>query len=278
MKKWILILSLLLLGCSQTPTSQPAADQPRAQIEVTVVVPARSSEPALPAGPISLVALGDSLTLGEGDEAGFGYPGRLLAFVNEFRPGSTMTNLGQSGWTSDALINGDQGIESQLDRATLELESAASEGRGAVAFVWIGSNDLWYLYEFGEGSDENDLADINHFLSNITTILARLRETGAVVVVALLDDQSKRPVARRGEAFTGISGEELSRMSVQVDQYNGIIAVKAAQYGAILVDFYSTEIFTNSATLDDDGIHPNQVGYGLITERWLDALAPFLLQ
>ena len=189
-----------------------------------------------------------------------------------------MTNLGQAGWNSDALINGDQGIESQLDRAVVELESAVSEGRGAIALVWIGSNDLWYLYENGEGSDENDLADINHFLTNMTTILSSLRETGAVVIVALLDDQSKRPVALRGEAFTGITGEELSRMSVQVEQYNGIIAVKAGQYGAILVDFYSTKIFTSSATLDDEGNHLNQIGYDLIAERWLNALAPFMVQ
>jgi lysophospholipase L1-like esterase len=187
-----------------------------------------------------------------------------------------MTNLGQSGWNSDALINGDQGLSGQLPRALEELETAVAEGRGAVALVWIGSNDLWYLYEFGEGSDENDALDAEHFAANLDMILGQLGAAGAHVIVALLDDQSKRPVAVRGEAFPSITSDELNRMSQQVTRYNEIIAEKAAQHGALTVDFYSTDIFTNPATLYDDGNHPNPAGYDIIAQMWLDALNPLL--
>ncbi|MCC7117622.1 MAG: hypothetical protein IT310_03775 [Anaerolineales bacterium] len=271
MKKIILILTIVISACSATPTiidSEP----------VTEAAPQSITPPtALPAGPVTLVALGDSLTQGDGDDTGSGYPGRLIAMVNELRPDSDLTNFGQSGWNSDALINGDQGLPSQLDRAVAEIQIAVSEGRGAVALVWIGSNDLWYLYEYGGNvGDPSEAADREHFSTNLQTILSRLREAGALVFIALLDDQSLRPIAVKGEAFPSTTKAELKQMSVQVQRYNEIIAERAAQNGAVTVDFYHTEIFTNPATLYDDGNHPNPAGYDLIAQLWFGALRPFL--
>jgi lysophospholipase L1-like esterase len=276
MKKFILICSLFLFGCSaplQTPpeaASTPSAeDHPEVTQPPTVV--------SLPSGPLTIVALGDSLTQGDGDNSGLGYPARLLALVNSVRPDSTMTNLGQSGWNSDALIQGDQGIESQLDRAVAELQAATSQGKVAVAFVWIGSNDLWYLYEYGgDINAEGNVQDSLHFATNMDLIISRLRNTGAAVFVALLDDQSQRPVALKGEAFTSVTQDELGQMSLQVQRYNEIINEKSAQYGARVVDFYNTDIFTNPTTLYDDGNHPNQAGYKLIAQKWYEALFPLL--
>ena len=54
---------------------------------------------------ITLITLGDSLTKGDGDEAGGGYPPRLLNRLKRLYPGSILRNLGESGWTSDDLIN-----------------------------------------------------------------------------------------------------------------------------------------------------------------------------
>jgi lysophospholipase L1-like esterase len=293
MKRMILIFWLLFTACSQEVTSTPppgiitetpqAPFPPTATLEEGTSIPATDlplTEPpqaaALPAGPVTIVALGDSLTQGDGDDSGRGYTGRLMDMVNAIRPGSTMTNLGQSGWNSDALINGDQGLPGRLPQAVEQLEAAVAEGRGAVALVWIGSNDLWYLYEFGEGSDENDALDAEHFAANMDMILGQFRAVGAQVIVALLDDQSKRPVALRGEAFTSITPDELNRMSQQVIRYNEIISEKAAQYDALTVDFYSTDIFTDPSTLYDDGNHPNAAGYDIIAQKWFDALSPLL--
>jgi lysophospholipase L1-like esterase len=293
MKRIILVLSFLLTACAQaTPATSPRmtiTETPQATLpametaEEVTSIPATEvsatdlpSAATLPPGPVTLVALGDSLTQGDGDDTGRGYTQRLLDMANGIRPGSTMTNLGQSGWNSDALINGDQGLPGQLPRTLEELETAVAEGRGAVALVWIGSNDLWYLYEFGEGSDENDALDAEHFAANMDRILGQLRDAGAQVIVALLDDQSKRPVALRGEAFPAITPDELNRMSQQVTRYNEIIAEKAAQFDALTVDFYSTDIFTNPATLYDDGNHPNPAGYDIIAQKWFDALSLLL--
>jgi lysophospholipase L1-like esterase len=157
------------------------------------------------------------------------------------------------------------------------LQNARSQGKAALALVWIGSNDLWYLYEFGGDIDDaGDASDAQHFEANIDTILSQLRGTGAQVVIALLDDQSKRPIAMKGEAFVAITPDELSRMSAHVDVYNQIIRDKAAQYGALTVDFYSTDIFTNPETLYYDGNHPNQAGHDIIAQKWFEAIKPIL--
>jgi lysophospholipase L1-like esterase len=289
MKKLIIVLALLLAACSSGAPTSSSVDQTPAKTEAPTGMPNPTVEGSpvpvaptvvsstLPSGPVTLVALGDSLTQGDGDESGRGYPGRLLDMLNGVRPGSDLVNLGQSGWSSDALIAGDQGLESQLERAVTSLHSANARGRAAVALVWIGSNDLWYLYEYGgDVNDEGDGQDVQRFAKNMDTILGGLRKTGAPVIVALLDDQSKRPVALKGEAFTAITQDELKRMSVQVGRYNAIIVSKAAQYDALTVDFSSTDIFTNPATLYDDGNHPNGAGYDLIARKWWDALSPLL--
>ena len=288
MKKYILLFALLLSACNlpgSATSTEPTAEEAINEAPQTEDAPQADSNPPisiqpaapLPPGPVHMVALGDSLTQGDGDDSGRGYPGRLLEMVNAVRPDSTLSNFGQSGWSSDALINGDQGLESQLTRAVSELQDATSQGKAALALVWIGSNDLWYLYEYGGDIDDaGDTSDAQRFEANIDTILSQLRGTGAQVVIALLDDQTKRPVAIKGEAFVSITPDEMARMSTHVDVYNQIIRDKAAQYGALTVDFYSTDIFTNPATLYDDGNHPNQAGYDIIAQKWFDAISPLL--
>jgi len=248
--------------------SIPLADPPVLTYTTFLPIVLRQAS-TIPPGAITLYALGDSLTAGDGDDspAGGGYPRRLINQIQSSRPGSSVTNLGQSGWTSADLINGLGGVPSQLDQTVA--------AHPTLACVWIGSNDLWYLYEFGNPSPADEAQDLQNFTNNLDTILSRLRGGGTTVFIALLDDQSQRPVASSG-AFPGISAAERALMSQQVTRYNQAISNKAAQYGATAVDFYHTTIFTNPATLADDGNHPNAAGYDIITQIWFNAMSPQL--
>jgi lysophospholipase L1-like esterase len=273
MKYYAMLFVLLLAAC------QPAQVDVAPPVVEVIDTPSvdLSSPETLPTGPISLIAIGDSLTEGDTDETGLGYTGRVLDAVLQRHPDSTMLNMGKSGWNSDALIQGDQGLDGQLPRAVAETQTAISDGRSAVVFVWIGSNDLWYLYEFGgDVTDEQEQQDIEHFASNMDLILSQLRGAGAQVIVALLDDQAKRPIALKGEAFPEVPPAELARMSVQVQRYNNVIIEKAAEYGALTVDFYNTDIFTDPNLLYYDGNHPNTAGYERIAEIWLSGLEALL--
>ncbi len=290
---WLFIVTLILLSaCAPTaastpepvaPTNQPApatqappTENPATATETTAPAAPPSDRITLPEGPLTIVTLGDSLTEGQGDESGInGYPPRLQTLIEPLRPGSQVLNFGKSGWTSGDLINGINGEASQLEPAIAATPN--------VALVWIGSNDLWYLYEYGpEPMDSaTEAQDLATYEANLDTILGRLKQAGAITFIALLDDQSRRPVVAAPPnpaepAFTATTPEDIARMAAHVSAYNEIILRKAAEYGAIPVDFFNTDIFTNPATLYGDGNHPNTAGYELITQIWFGALEPTL--
>jgi lysophospholipase L1-like esterase len=256
------------------PTRSPDILPPPTNIAPAVLP--NSQPTTLPSGPLTIVALGDSLTEGQGDESGAGgYPSRLQTLVEASHPGTQVLNVGHSGWAAPDLINGLTDIPSELEQAV-----AADPD---VALVWIGSNDLWYLYEYGPDpiSAEAEQQDLQAYEANLDTILSTLAQSGAQVFIALLDDQSKRPVVAdppnpAEPALPYTTADDLVRMSVHIAAYNEIIRRKAADYNAVTVDFYNTDIFTNPATLYDDGNHPNSAGYGEITQIWFAALEPYL--
>ena len=115
------------------------------------------------------------------------------------------------------------------------------------------------------------------FRGNIKTILASLKGTGARLYIALLDDQSKRPVMRnpqlRRDSYDKITADDVSRMSVQTGKYNAVLRELAASYGATTVDFFDTTIFETPATLSEDGNHPNGTGYDAIARIWHQAIS-----
>lgn len=266
----------------QPPTVEATAPRPVTNPPATPTTSAEtSSVPAkisnqLPPGALTIVALGDSLTQGDGDESGLGgYPARLQKLIEAQRPGTQILNLGKSGWTSADLINGVNG-----EAAILPQALAAKPN---LALLWIGSNDLWYLYEYGPEpmTTTAESEDLANYEANLDSILRQLTNSGARVFIALLDDQSKRPVVANPPnpaepAFSAITTEDLARMSIHVNAMSAILQKKAAEYGAVTVDFYKTDIFTNPATLSSDGNHPNTTGYEKITQIWFAALEPAL--
>jgi len=244
-------------------------------------IPPLPSTTPQPTGAALLVAIGDSLTEGQGDDRGDGggFPARLRIYLDGVRPGSTVLNLGRSGWTSGDVIDGVNGEAGQLAQAVAALNAHSG---AKVATLWIGSNDLWYLYDARPDpmTDAREQENLLDYTAHLRTIVAQLHATGAVVLLGLLDDQAQRPVVANPPnpaepAFPDISPDDLVRMSQQVLRYNDLLRKLATENDRVaIVDFHATIIFTDPTTLADDGNHPNSAGYDAIAALWQAALPP----
>src|SRR5687768_7195797 len=139
---------------STAPATDPVAPatEPTADTATPATSPDASPVTVLADGPVTVVALGDSLTYGEGDELGLGgFVGRLTESIGALpgREGSSLVNLGVSGWHSTGMVEGQDGSPAQLPAAVEAVEAAVAEGRAVLATVLIGSNDMAYLYAYG---------------------------------------------------------------------------------------------------------------------------------
>ncbi len=262
-------------GSGAPPGSSEAGPPPSASL---------ASGP-LPSGPMLFVALGDSLTEGTGDDSGAGgYVALLGAAIDRGgRTGSEVVNLGKSGWDSAQLIEGTPDEPSQLRVAEARIRETVTSGRPALATVLVGSNDLWYLYEYGssDGTTQSEEVDnLATYRTNLDTIVRRLDEAGARVVIAINDDQSKRPVAKddvlREATIPATTAAEVQQMSAQARRYAEVVRGVAQTHGAVVVDFLDAPLFRSSSTLADDGNHPNQAGYAQMAETWLAAIRPIV--
>jgi lysophospholipase L1-like esterase len=227
---------------------------------------------------VTLVTLGDSLTSGDGDDGiGGGYPTRLVTKLQDPYPESVLMQFGISGDTTTDLIN------KQLTQAVDAL-NAAPTANLKIALVWIGSNDFFGFYNYtitepwcsAMGVLACEDSELSASADNVKTILQNLQPTGAVLYIALLDDQSKRPVITdptlRASTFPEITDAYAARMSTGISVYNDRVQTHANTFGAQTVDFFNTTLFENWSTLSDDGNHPNGAGYDAITNIWYSAI------
>lgn len=228
-------------------------------------------------GPVTVVSLGDSLTAGEGDEDGLGFPGDLTALIDAApgRSGSTLVNLGMSGWDSTMMVEGGWNGPSQLDAAVAETTAAVAAGSPVLVTILIGSNDMWFLYD-GSG-DEDAAAEV--YRANLERTVRELTEAGAVVVVGLPNDPSlllaTQDIAYLNNYLPNITEEEVQLMSPMSDRLGSIVAEIAAAYGARIVDTESA-LWADETLMADDLIHPNSAGYAVLADLWFAVIQPLL--
>lgn len=273
------------VGEDEGSTSTTRKGSSTGSSELPASVTLVDGEPMLIAGPITYVALGDSLTAGDGDDSGRGYVGLIEEQINAFpgREGSTVLNLGRSGWDSQMMVNGQedengqQTEPSQLAPAVEAVKKALADGRPALATILIGSNDLWYTYEYGpesgSGETEEDAA-LETYRANLERAVTELQEAGAFVVIGLPDDQSIRPavadISRLNEMLPSTTAAEVTRMSALAKRFDEVASEIAAAHRAPTVNT-DDPFWASASSMADDGIHPNAAGYEVLAARFMDA-------
>jgi acyl-CoA thioesterase-1 len=188
------------------------------------------------AAPLVYVALGDSTGVGLGARDGGGYVDRLFARIQRKRPGATLINLSTAGATTADVINKQL---AQLDGTPATLVT-----------ICVGVNDLLRGIE------------AKQFAEDYETLVAKLRQSGSLVVMANLPDVALAP------ALKGIADESLR---LRLGQFNKAIEDIARRHGTPLVDLYklSGEIIRSRPEFfSSDGLHPSDLGYA----RWAEAM------
>lgn len=192
------------------------------------------------ARPLRYVAIGasDSVGVGASDPKTKSWPALVAARLPQ---GTSYTNLGVSGSTVA------QAIVEQLPRAT-----AADPD---VVTVWLAFNDL--AHAVPPASYRADLAKL----------LQSLLQTRAKIFVANLPDL-------RGVPAT--AGIDRGLLAAAVDAYNRQIVDVVRESGSrvTLVDLAtgSAEVISRELVVSADGLHPNDLGYQRISERFIDAM------
>ncbi|MFJ7747420.1 GDSL-type esterase/lipase family protein [Peribacillus sp. NPDC097295] len=196
----------------------------------------------------TLVALGDSLTRGTGDETGKGYVGLVVEELEErFKSKPLVHNLGVKGQVSKELAK-------QVKQVEIKRQIQSAD----VILITIGGNDLFqqgqtlYDYDFAVTSElqEEYLKNLNLILKEITTS----NNSATIFMIGLYN-----PFIELDEDY------DTNKI---VRDWNAVTADVIATYeNAVFVPTFDLFQLSVNEYLYSDKFHPNKEGYRLIAER-----------
>ena len=220
---------------------------------VTVTVPPQISL-------TTFVAYGDSMTAGEVVSEGVfsvsprsrpfrvdttvAYPTDLNAEMSALYTAQTITvtNLGQSGFTTKQLLNA--------------MPSLIPTGVYQVFLLMAGANDL-------PAAEGGDTTAIPTAVDNMRQMIVQARNKGLRVFVATIP-----PEVPDETCF----GEENGGAYAYVDPYNSALKTMIASQNAVLVDVNAAFVGRTSTLIDCDGLHPTPAGYKVIADTFFAAI------
>lgn len=198
---------------------------------------------------------GDSITYGEYDGVFGGWVDILKRYaLQKFHEGSNeviIYNLGIGGETTDGLIK----------RIPHEL-SARNSAEGNIVFMAYGANDL----AIKEGTQ---MVAPAHFKANIQSAIQSAKQfTNDVYLVSIL------PFSKNVDGVQVASGKLRTNDEVMI--YNKILQDIALENSFIYIDFYTAFLEDKEILLSQDGVHPNEKGYGMMAEIAIPIIEKYL--
>lgn len=280
-----LLLAALACGDNGSGGSDRATPSPGRVARTATPRPATPS-PATADKPV-YIALGNSLSAGIGASNIRGTA--FVPLVHEaLGDGFGLMNLGVSGDTSDDLLR----RNGPLERATDEMErrrTDAIEGNEVrVVTLEIGGNDLLGLYtrlvltrkcpSVTEALQRPECVQglrnaLDNYEPNLEDALRRLKEADPAAKVFLMTLYNP---------FSGGSTvlDEIGEMALEglpdttfPDGINDIIRAQAAAFGAHIADVHPLFLQKYDQYISGDMIHPNDTGYRVMADAFLEAMA-----
>lgn len=198
---------------------------------------------------------GDSITYGEYDGVFGGWVDILKRYaLQRFHEGSNeviLFNLGIGGETTEGL----------LKRMPYEL-AARNSAEGNIIFMGYGANDLVVK----EGSQ---LVAPEKFRENIKIAVQHAKQYSTdIYLVSIL------PLAQKVDGVETPAGK--LRTHTEVLRYNQILKEVADENTLHYIDFYKAILEDKEILLSEDGVHPNEKGYGVMAETALPIIEKYL--
>jgi lysophospholipase L1-like esterase len=196
----------------------------------------------------TLIALGDSLTRGTGDESGKGYVGLVVEDLEKrFKSKPLVHNLGIKGQVSKELVQ--QVKQNEVKR---QLRTAD------VILITIGGNDLFQQGKTIVDFDPKATAQLQEkYLKNLNQVLkeiSKANDSATIFMIGLYN-----PFIEMEEDF------DTNR--IVRDWNNETAEVVAAYKNAVFVPTFDLFQLSVNEYLYSDKFHPNKEGYRLIADR-----------
>ena len=236
-----IVLAVGLVSAFSGRPGEPAAE----------LAPAAAPAPALPpSGTLAVVALGDSLTRGTGDDGHGGYPARIARALEKEGRAVSLTNLGVDGLETSGLVD------------TLERpEVRALVSRADLVLVSISGNDL--THSLGEATPEGLPAGVlEKARAGVEKALRTIRSLNGHAAIRLVGIYDPAPAAGAIPArrFVARWNEALEETALGVP---GAVFVPVADLFDARPDLVGSDRF-----------HPGPAGYDEISARIAATLPP----
>jgi lysophospholipase L1-like esterase len=209
--------------------------------------------------PVLIVALGDSLTKGIGDNSGKGYVGALQDKLTANGQTVNVQNLGISGLESTELMN------------SLNSGGIADALKGAkVITISIGANDMTHSIGgiaqvmTSKGIEQDKLLQSEAKVTkNVESILKTVRGYNKDAPILLLGLYNP---------FEGVFEDQALITKLLAGWNAQLLQIAQAQTNVKVVPTADIFQWNVNSLLSVDHFHPNQQGYEKIAERMLQAL------
>ncbi|MBS8263724.1 GDSL family lipase [Mesobacillus boroniphilus] len=195
-----------------------------------------------------VVALGDSLTRGTGDDTGKGYIGYLVdELEDKSKEKITIHNFGVKGYRSNQLLD-------QLKQAEIQRKIQSAD----YILITIGGNDLFQSGQAFLQMDEKQIAQAKEsYLKNLESILKELRTMNDLAVIFHIGLYNP---------FIDLNDSELTTKIVRDWNYDTNKLLDQNEKAVYVPTFDLFQLSVNDY-LYTDKFHPNAEGYRLIAER-----------
>ena len=198
---------------------------------------------------------GDSITYGEYDGVFGGWVDILKRYaLQRFHEGSNeviIYNLGIGGETTAGLIK----------RIPHEL-AARNSAEGNIVFIAYGANDLAI-------KNGGQMVNPEQFKVNIQAAIHHAKRfANDIYLVSIL------PFSKNIDGVEVASGK--LRINNEVLVYNKILQDIAKEQSLIYIDFYKAFLEDKEILLSQDGVHPNEKGYGMMAEITIPIIEKYL--